>query len=109
VGVERKIYFPEPYQFSWQAFVECLQRSGENPILRMIDGLPAFPDETPADSWWELRISLRGGMITLRRQDSPTIIRCIAWGTGDANLLASLDVAASAAAHVGNGQIIPDL
>lgn len=105
MGIERRVDFPREMQFSWESFFEILQKSGETPIVRMIDGLPAFPEEMPSETWSDVRISLRGGMITLRRQESPPTIRCVAWGTSDASLLASLEVATMAVAQAGNGEV----
>ncbi len=93
VGAERVIRFSADVP-SWPAIAEKLAAAGEQPILRMIDGLPAFPDETPDPAWRELRVSLCGGMVTLRRDDGA--IRCVVWGDGDAALTASWDACCQA-------------
>jgi hypothetical protein len=52
--------------------------------MRMIDGELAFPDETPPDTWRELRVGTPSGMITLRREiDGVTLV---IWGNADENL-----------------------
>jgi len=70
--------------------------------LRMIDGLPAFPDEQPEEGWRELRLSVSGSMLTLRRgaQDE-----CIIWGNADAALQRAWQAIAYACADAGNGLI----
>jgi hypothetical protein len=50
----------------------------------MIDGLPAFPDEQPEDSWRELRIGLSGQMVTVKK--IPAGFSCVSWGTDDPSL-----------------------
>ena len=44
MGVQRVVTFPagEP---TWPAVAAKLAEAGERPPVRMIDGLPAFPDE----------------------------------------------------------------
>jgi hypothetical protein len=49
--------------------------------MRMIDNMPAFPDEGPEPNWQELRVSLGHGMITIRRE--PGRFRVIVWGNAD--------------------------
>lgn len=90
MGVERVVTFPAGSPPAWAAVADKLRAFGEAPVLRMIDGLPAFPDETPADDWRELRVGLAAGMVTLRRT-SPTSIACVTWGTDDPALAAALD------------------
>lgn len=99
VGAERVIRFPASGGPSWPAIVEKLAALGEQPVLRMIDGLPAFPNEIPESTWRELRISLRGGMVTLRRDGDA--IRCVVWGDADAALSASWDVCCRAIGEAG--------
>ena len=66
---------------TWDAVIIRLQSLGETPQLRMIDGLPAFPNETPPTDWRELRITLAGGMVTIRRE--PQAWTLVTWGTAD--------------------------
>jgi hypothetical protein len=73
------------------------------PPLRMIDGLPAFPDETPEAGWRELRFGFAAGMVTLRR--APGALSCVVWGTADAALLAARDALAWACAEAGGGAV----
>lgn len=80
MGVERTVELPNGIP-NWPTVAAILKQGGETPIIRMIDGLPAFPDEQPEESWQELRVSLSGGMITMRR--GTNLVKCVTWGTGD--------------------------
>lgn len=101
MGAERVIRFRAGTSPGWPEIAAKLAASGESPVLRMIDGLPAFPDEVPDLAWKELRVGLAGGMVTLRR-DADTI-RCVIWGTGDPGLMAALDRSVQAIASAGGG------
>jgi hypothetical protein len=98
MGLERTI--PATNRFDWRALVERLTGLGESPVLRMIDGLPAFPDETPVEDWKELRIGLAGGMVTLRRTSDG--YSCVTWGTADAALQESTDRLVRAVGELAN-------
>jgi len=84
---------------TWQRLAEESNRRGVLLQLRMIDNLPAFPDEVPEDGWRELRVSAHAGMITLRRVGDG--IQLITWGNADAELLAARDALADAIASLG--------
>jgi len=73
---------------TWPAVKQQLLDRGHTAIVRMIDGLPAFPDEEPEPTWGELRIALSGGMVTIRRTASEWI--CTTWGTADPALQESV-------------------
>jgi hypothetical protein len=68
----------------WPEFLAKAATVGVALQLKMIDGLPAFPDETPEESWQELRISTANGMITLRK--TADALDLITWGNADDNL-----------------------
>ena len=103
MGLDRTIRFPGGTVPTWDAIRGQLARTGESAPLRMIDGLPAFPDESPEDDWGELRIGFPAGMVTLRRGgDSLT---CVVWSNADEALLAALDRVAWACASAGEGLI----
>ncbi len=57
--------------------------------LRMIDGLPAFPDEEPPADWRELRVALPAGMVTLRRVEDG--VQLVTWENVGPELLAQRD------------------
>lgn len=88
MGIERSFTFPGGSGPTWPQIAAKLGQLGETPVLRMIDGLPAFPDEIPEESWQELRIGLSGGMVTVRRS-GPGSLTCVTWGTADPALNAS--------------------
>lgn len=90
MGVERVVRFPAGGVPGWAEIAARLTAAGERPAFRMIDGLPAFPDEVPDPGWRELRVGLSGGMVTLHRE--PDAIRCVTWGTADPALMASFDL-----------------
>lgn len=83
MGIERTLSTQQT-QVDWPALVTKLHAHGETPVLRMIDGLPAFPDEIPDASWNELRIGLNGGMVTLKRTANGFSL--VTWGTTDPQL-----------------------
>ncbi len=102
MGLDRTIRFDtEPP--AWTVISQQLARIGEVPPLRMIDNLPAFPDETPEAGWKELRVGFAAGMVTLRR--GTATLSCVVWGNADAALRASWDQLCWACAIADNGQI----
>lgn len=100
MGVERVVAVPGGLP-DWPTVVTRLTDLGDPPTMRMIDGLPSFPDEAPAADWQELRIGLAGGMVTIRR--TPDGVRCVTWGTDDPALVRSLDNCCRAWAGAGAG------
>lgn len=94
MGLSRTISVPAGTTPSWPSIAAALTQAGETPAIRMIDNLPAFPDETPADDWQDIRVGLAGGMVTIRRTASD--LTCICWGTEDAKLKASFHAAVKA-------------
>ena len=105
MGVERVVRFPPGCSPGWPEIAAKFTAAGESPVLRMIDGLPAFPDEVPDPGWRELRVGLAGGMVTLRRHGDA--LRCVTWGSDDPALRRSLDHVISAAADAGGGGVEP--
>lgn len=103
MGISHEIRFQGATAPDWGSIRERLQSAGETPTLRMIDGLPAFPDEVPEAGWKELRVGLAGGMVTLRRTADGFI--CVAWGTTDDALVRSWNCLAWACAAAGDGGI----
>src|SRR5262245_18028745 len=84
MGVQASFRFPSGAVPPWVAIRAALADSGDPPVVRMIDGLPAFPDEVPPEGWTELRIGRGGAMITLLRGGNE--IDVVAWGTADTAL-----------------------
>ena len=103
MGLDRTIRFPAGDPPAWEAVRGQLARLGEAAPLRMIDGLPAFPDEEPEAGWNELRVGFPAGMVTLRRV--PAGLSCVVWGNADDALRAGWDRLCWAAAAAGGGWI----
>jgi hypothetical protein len=106
MGLDRTIRFPNGQAPAWAAIREQLARVGESGVLRMIDGLPAFPDEEPPPEWHELRVGTATGMVTIRR--TAGVITCVVWGNADAALSASWAKILWACAAAGDGLIEDD-
>ena len=103
MGVERVVDFPAGPPPAWPEILARLAASGEAPVLRMIDGLPAFPDESPEDGWRELRVGFPAGMVTLRR--GTDTLTCVVWSNADPALVAARDRVAWACAAAGPGAV----
>ena len=88
MGVAHSIHLPVERRPAWSALLSAFAQVGETPSIRMIDGLPAFPDEVPADDWKEVRLMFSGGMVTLRQDGEQ--LQCVAWGSDDPALQQSL-------------------
>ncbi len=103
MGLQRTILFETDSRPSWESVQSAFGTVSEQPVVRMIDKLPAFPDEIPEPSWRELRISLSGGMVTIRA--TPLGWDCIIWGTGEPGLMRCWNLACWAIATAGQGTI----
>ncbi len=77
MGQTLQIESPDGSALEWPAFVVALAEYRLAPVVRMIDGLPAFPDEIPGEGWREVRVSAADGMITIHA--SPTGYRFTIW------------------------------
>jgi len=98
MGMDQKVVFPKEKTPAWPALVQ-LMASKKCPIdLRMVDGELTFPDESPPESWLELRVGAPGGMITLRRE--PDGITLAVWGNADDKLRAAWAMLAGAIAEL---------
>ena len=102
MGMERVITFPgtEP---TWPAVRDRIAAAGAGVQMRMIDNVPAFPDEEPEPDWRELRVSLGGGMLTLRRE--PGRWRIVVWGNADEGLRRDQELLARACAEAAGGVV----
>ncbi len=106
MGLQRTVTFPTDSRPSWESVSAAIRSLGEIPVVQMIDDLPAFPDEIPEPGWRELRISLTGGMVTVRAATSGWT--CVIWGNADAALSRSWDICCWAVASAGGGAIVAD-
>jgi hypothetical protein len=104
MGPDCTVRFPAGSVPGWNAIRGQLARLGEPAPLRMIDGMPAFPDESPEAGWKELRLGFAPGMVTIRRSAGDEV-QCIVWGNADAGLLAARDRVAWACAAAGGGTV----
>jgi hypothetical protein len=103
MGLDRAVRFPTLETPSWEAIRAQLVRVGEAVPLRMIDGQPAFPDETPDADWKELRVGTAAGMVTIRR--GPGVLTCVVWGNADAALSDAWEKVIWACAAAGGGRV----
>jgi hypothetical protein len=103
MGVEQTVMLPPGVPVPWTAIVERLTARAFSIQLRMIDGLPAFPEEEPSADWRELRVGTAAGMITLRR--TPAGMGVTVWGNADPALLAAANALLWAVADVGGGRV----
>lgn len=103
MGLDRTVRFPAGAVPAWEAVKSQLARVGEVGTIRMIDGMPAFPDETPEPNWRELRVGCAAGMVTLRK--GPDSLTCVVWSNADAALLAARDRVAWACCAAGQGNV----
>ncbi|VTS03406.1 hypothetical protein [Tuwongella immobilis] len=69
---------------NWEVIQVELKASLIEYQIRMIDQLPAFPDELPPEGWREVRLSLADGMLTIRRIGNHD--RVIIWGNASDRL-----------------------
>ena len=100
MGMERVVACPAGVP-AWAAVRDRLSAAGAAVQMRMIDNLPAFPDEDPPADWRELRISLGGGMLTLRRETDRLSV--VVWGNADAGLQGDQETLARACAEAAAG------
>jgi hypothetical protein len=103
MGLDLTVRFPAGPVPAWDVIRVQLARVGESAALRLIDNLPAFPDEVPEAGWAELRIGTRAGMVALRR--SGDALSCVVWSNADAALLSARDRVAWACAAAGSGTV----
>jgi hypothetical protein len=103
MGIERVVRFPGP-EPSWPAVRDRIAAGGGTVQMRMIDNLPAFPDEEPEAGWNELRVTLGGGMLTIRRDTG--YFRVVIWGNADDGLKRDQEMLAQACAEAAGGTVI---
>jgi len=110
VGLEVRVKFPAAPVVDWGGLLVGLAASGRpasgRPAsVKMIDDLPAFPDEIPPEEWREVRLGFAAGMVTVRR--AGTDLACVVWGSADAELAAAQAAVAQALAGQGGGVVSP--
>jgi len=102
MGMERIVSFSGPHP-SWSETKLRLADAGRTVEMRMIDNMPAFPDEEPPAEWKELRVTLGAGIVTIRRE--PGRVRVIVWGNADEALKSDQEALARALAEAG-GEVL---
>jgi hypothetical protein len=100
--MELTVNFTSPVP-SWTTIQTRWGQAGIPISIRMIDGLPAFPDELPGENWQEVRLSTSAGMLTLRRGEG--VISTIVWGNADPELVRHWQISAWVCAAAGDGHI----
>jgi hypothetical protein len=103
MGLSRSVRFPTDETPPWSAIRDRLLRVGESGQLKMIDGLPAFPDEEPPPEWREVRVGTAAGMVTVRRDRG--VLTCVVWGNADPALDAAWARVTWACAAAGGGTV----
>src|SRR5436190_17025675 len=103
MGMEQKVDFAPGGSPAWEALRDFLAGRGFPVQVRMIDGQLAFPDETPAADWRELRLGTPQGMVTVRRDGDS--LSFVTWGNADRPLLEAWNALVWAYASLNNGQI----
>ncbi len=104
MGIEQSVEFGPVGCPPWSAVADCLTQSHFPVQIRMIDGELAFPDETPPETWQELRIGTPSGMITVRR--SAAGVALVTWGNADTSLRQAWNVLTWAIAHCSQGLVV---
>ena len=105
MGLEVRVKFPAAPDLDWRGLLVDLAARGRPASVKMIDDLPAFPDEIPPAEWREVRLGFVAGMVTVRR--AATDLACVVWGTADALLTAAQAAVAEALAGQGGGVVSP--
>ncbi len=96
MGMEKLVPFTTVAP-SWENIQREASKAGVALTVRMIDNLPAFPDEIPEPGWKELRVASAEGMMSLRQQ--PGVLAVIVWGNADQALQRDWAIVADACAR----------
>ena len=106
MGMDLRVNFEGKETPTWPAVVAAMQARAWAVTMRMIDNELAFPDETPPESWRELRVGADGAMVTARRAGDGVAL--VAWGNADAAQRRLWHRLAWAFASAGAGRIVTD-
>jgi hypothetical protein len=98
MGMDQKTTFLPAKMPTWPALCELMAQKTCPLQMRMIDGEIAFPDESPPETWRELRVATSAGMITLRRETDG--ITLVIWGNADEKLRADCNTLAAVIAEL---------
>lgn len=72
--------------------------------LRLVENMPAFPDEEIPEEFSEIRLGSEGGMISVRSQPGALVL--VVWGNADDPLCQALVKLAGCLATRGAGKVI---
>jgi hypothetical protein len=103
MGMDQKVVFKADKTPTWAQLADLLAQRKFPLQMRMIDGELAFPDETPPETWRELRVGTSHGMITLRRE--PDGIALVIWGNADDKMRQAWNALTWGLAHLTGGAI----
>ena len=103
MGMDQKVTFAPDKTPTWAQVADFLAHRKFPVQMRMIDGEPAFPDETPSAAWRELRVGTPAGMVTLRRDGDG--ITLVTWGNADDKMRQAWNALTWAIAHVTDGNV----
>src|SRR5262245_11938340 len=104
MGVQQIVTFADGAVPAWPVVQALIAPLGLSVQMRMINGELAFPDETPPEPWGELRVSVAGGMVTLRGE--PGRVTAVIWGNADDALRQACNALVWAFARAGPGQVL---
>jgi hypothetical protein len=104
MGMEQQVEFGAAGCPAWTSVAALLAKFNFPVQVRMIDVELAFPDETPPESWRELRIGTAAGMITVRRVTEGVAL--VTWGNADAGMRQAWNALTWAFARSGNGKVV---
>ena len=103
MGMDQKVIFPSEKTPTWAQLAKLLAKHKFPVQMRMIDGELAFPDETPPETWRELRVGTPHGMITLRRD--PDGITLVIWGNADNKMRQAWNTLTWGLMHLSGGKL----
>ncbi|QDU61368.1 hypothetical protein Pan216_22240 [Planctomycetes bacterium Pan216] len=106
MGIERRVEFEQGAFPPWSSLCELMAAEGEELQLRMVDNELTFPDETPPETWHEIRVGTSSGMITIRRQDDA--VSLLAFGNADQEMQRAWNRLTWGVAKAGDGLIVDE-
>ena len=103
MGMDRKVTLPPNTVPAWDRLAAYFAARQFAVRMTMIDGELSFPDETPPETWRELRLGTPNGMVTLRREDDG--VRVVIWGNATGPMLEDWNAVTMAVAEAFGGLI----
>jgi hypothetical protein len=103
MGMQQKVVFSPDRLPTWTQLSALLAARRFPLQMRMIDGELAFPDESPPETWRELRVGTAHGMVTLQRD--PDGVTLVTWGNADEKMRQAWNALAWGLAYLAGGTI----